>query len=300
MGETEKTVEVKGWEVFTSQPIIRLLANVMDPLEEHDESTILAALADKYEVPYQDTNNFRVKLHNVLVPIWHRNDMVDRTSETVFEIPIMGSVRVTKTATVFTYEKDGLTYYVEHRSMMILEINNKLFENKPYDKAKVSMLEGEIRTLFERYEDAEAWSDYYDMVKEVFNKGRMSRELFSSACDQMARQEMEKEGLEYSDDITKYARLMTKKGRFIFDRYMEYLWVEENENKPLMYRLGIDSFIVKHLSSWLEGQDFNELRCNLYTDEHKKIKEIFDAQEPSDQYLYKLPVFLNLKVLQNW
>ena len=149
--------------------------------------------------------------------------------------------------------------------------------------------------MFEKYDNAACLTDYFFMVEAVFKKGRMDIELFrESSCKIVERV------YDVSQQEDHYPEECSKAAKFIFDRYMTYLWGEEDTDKPLKYRLGLDSFIIKNLPHWLNGEDGFELQCNLYTDEHKLIKKIFSAKEQDAEYLHKVPSFLNLQVWNGW
>ena len=301
MGKKKKKVTVKGWSALSKYTILRLLANVIDPDEEHDEKEIIAAIAEKFEVEYEEDKYFYARLQNQLVPVWYKNKWIKSHDKVVFEIPLVGSIRVIKTYKSYLYQKDGedKVYRLIHNARAILEVNGHQVESRPYHEKKLKEIEGEIRTLFEKYEDPDGFDDYFYMIEAVFNKGNNSLDVYRSACRELSQHYINSVE-EDEDENPEWAEVMTVQGRFIFDRYMEYLWAQEEDQKPLQYRLGINSFIHKNIQSWLDGDMHFSLKCNLYTDDHKSAVEIFKAREGEGEYLHLFEPFRNLKVWNGW
>jgi hypothetical protein len=295
MGEAKASVvEITNWEKLQKFPQLRLLAGIIDPDEELEITDIMQAVATKFEIEYREDKDYIYFLQNKLSFIWRKNKWTENLTKTIFEIPVIGSVKMVVSYWRYIYIKDDVEYFVNFHPVAMLEVNSKVVESRVYDEEKMSYLEDELRTLFEKYDEACNYTDYYYMIQEVFNKGG-EIEVFRGACRQMATK---LHGVDSMDDA--YPRTLTKCARFVFDKYMMYLWAQEEEQKPLEYRLGLSSFIHKNLPFWLEGDSGFELDCKLYTDEHKKIAEIFKAKEPEEQYLHILPPFLNLKVWNGW
>lgn len=293
MDEAQKTIKVTGHKGLVLFPMVRLLAGIIDPEEKEDVEDIKAAICEKFDIEYADDKGFIYRLQNALAMVWRKSKQSEDRRDILFEVPIIGSIRLIKTYMLYYYIKGGVRYEVEHHPTAVIEVNNRIIESRVWDDSKMTELEGEIRTMFERYNDADDYSEYFYMIEAVFKKGNMDISIFRSACDQLTEEI-------YQSDEVDYPEAMTMSGKFIFDRYMDYLWGMEDESRPNVYRLGINNFIHQNLPHWLNGSDSFKLKCNIYADEHKQVVEMFKAKESHSQYLHKIADFLNLRVWNGW
>lgn len=287
MGKTQEAERLK----LQRYPCLKLLVGIIDPDQEHPLQHSIKAVCEKFGYPYKESTNQFAILNNKLITVFRKNNGIEHCVETIFEMPFIGLVSMLKTYYKYSYTTEsGDTHSTTYMETAVLEINGRVIESREWDDDKCAELEGKMRSLVDNYNSPKNYMEYFFMAKDVFDRGNPSLDMFRDACRKIAR------GRGVDESIQKdWVQGLKDASKFIFDQYMQYLWGEEQENKDVQYRKGLNTFIKEHLPHWVKDEDY-ELRCYIYTEDHEKLTDTF-LEEPD---LHIVSSFFNFSLWNGW
>lgn len=262
-------------------PSIFFFAQIIDPEGVEDAETVVAAIMEHYDIEKCSM----IRLNNLLLT------KIKRTGERdlFFEVQALGFIRLYHDYRLFKYTtKSGKLVEMELSHYSVLEINGKVVQRKTgWNLAEAISFRESVEALFSSDSSkTKSWQDIFCALWPIFTKGSRNKSMnvFGQCCRDLSSQE--KEG-DFGNWMSHYAR-------FIADKYLEYLWDQYEENKPVKYILSLQSFIDQNKEQWLNGIN-EELRLRLYDVEHEEAEKIF-VKEPDVSFLSKSKDFCILQV----
>lgn len=262
-------------------PILHFFACIVDPNGEHQAEDVVTALCEKFSIKQETKDNYH-RISNALA----MHVTVKEKHEMYFELPVYGYIRLWHNYHEITYKEHVGRMY----ESAVLEVNsNEIEMRKGWDDKEMENFKNTMLTLYSINKLSQSWPDIFDACWIVFDKGSKdnARDIFIKACEKLVSKWHGKE-IEDNPDFN-YGNSISKAAYFIKERWDTYLWdkKDSSELEDNTYWLGLQEFINRNISAWLDGMNFFKAQCRIYTDEHNTAVEYFKSiNEPV--YLYHI------------
>jgi hypothetical protein len=258
---------------FKNLPFLHFFANIVDPDEKHDNDIVCKAIIEKFDLNTENTN------FHTINGLLSKHVSVEKVRTIIFELPFIGFIKVYKEYKKLTYKDHA----GECDVYSIIEVNSKEIEViKGYNEEKILQFKDYIETLYSSESNKNlSWSDVFELCWSMFPKGNKIEAMkeFSNACECFTRKDDTE--LEAYEKYSIYAK-------WIKSKWDAYLWEKHETEQKHEYCLGLKEFITRNLNSWLEKEENQIVRINVYTDEHEfAVISFINMQEPSVKYAIK-------------
>lgn len=223
-------------------------------------------------------------LYSLNVHIQNNRDLIDmeHRHQVIFESAKEGILSIRTRWTDYAYEG----YVVSTDKVCTICVNGNDFETRAYDDACIQAIEN-VKVLLE--ETGKTRVDSCDKIRalfEVFKSPKNTNHLaVHTKLQKLVNQICEKEMSEMSGK--KARSFQNEKCNWIINKYLSYLWDKAEQQTPIEFISGFDSFINKNKELWRDGFEDRTEQLNLYTESHKSIISTF-MQEESAKYLVSL------------